>query len=54
MIVDALVEIPKGSRNKFEYKTLEEKATEIVGWSGAAAAEQTVREAQIRFAAHHG
>ncbi|HET6946353.1 MAG TPA: inorganic diphosphatase [bacterium] len=31
------------------YKTLEEKSTEIVGWSGAAVAEQTVREAQGRY-----
>ena len=39
-------------RHFFEvYKTLEEKSTEIIGWSGAAAAEQTVREAQERHAA---
>jgi inorganic pyrophosphatase len=31
------------------YKTLEEKSTEIIGWSGAAVAEQTVREAQGRY-----
>lgn len=42
-------------RHFFEvYKTLEEKATEIVGWSDAAAAERTLREAQIRFAARYG
>lgn len=37
-------------RHFFEvYKTLEEKATEIVGWQGAATAEETVREAQRRY-----
>ena len=37
-------------RHFFEvYKTLEEKSTEIIGWSGAAVAEQTVREAQGRY-----
>lgn len=33
------------------YKTLEEKSTEIIGWSGAAEAEQTIRAARARFAA---
>lgn len=33
------------------YKTLEEKATEIIGWSGAPEAERTIRAAQARFAA---
>ncbi|HXF83377.1 MAG TPA: inorganic diphosphatase [bacterium] len=43
----ALAEI----RHFFEvYKTLEEKATEIIGWSGARDAEQTIRAAQARFA----
>jgi inorganic pyrophosphatase len=38
-------------RHFFEvYKTLEEKATEIIGWSGAHDAEQTIRAAQARFA----
>ncbi|MDQ7844197.1 MAG: inorganic diphosphatase [Armatimonadota bacterium] len=37
-------------RHFFEvYKTLEHKETEVFGWSGAAAAEETVREAQDRF-----
>ena len=31
------------------YKTLEEKSTEIIGWSGAAVAEQPGREAQGRY-----
>jgi inorganic pyrophosphatase len=36
-------------RHFFEvYKTLEEKATEIIGWQGAATAEETIRDAQQR------
>jgi inorganic pyrophosphatase len=31
------------------YKTLEEKETEIVGWQGAAAADETIRDAQQRY-----
>jgi len=39
-------------RHFFEvYKTLEHKETEVIGWSGAAPAEQTVREAQDRYRA---
>ncbi len=36
-------------RHFFEvYKTLEQKPTEIVGWRGAAEAEETIRDAQQR------
>lgn len=52
---DLAPHFPAEIRHFFEvYETLEEKATEIVGWSGAAVAEQTVREAQVRFATRHG
>jgi len=41
-------------RHFFEvYKTLEHKETEVFGWSGAEAAEQTVREAQARHRLSH-
>ena len=39
-------------RHFFEvYKTLEQKETEIVGWQGAAVAEETIRDAQQRYGA---
>jgi inorganic pyrophosphatase len=37
-------------RHFFEvYKTLEQKETEIIGWQGAVAAEETIRDAQQRY-----
>jgi inorganic pyrophosphatase len=37
-------------RHFFEvYKTLEQKETEIIGWQGAASAEETIRAAQQRY-----
>jgi inorganic pyrophosphatase len=46
---DLAMHFPAEIRHFFEvYKTLEEKATEIVGWQGAATAEETIRDAQQR------